>query len=595
MNTSDFLLERLVEWGFSRVYAYPGDGINGILGAFNRIGDKLEFIQVRHEEMAAFMACAHAKFTGEVGLCLATSGPGAVHLLNGLYDAKMDHVPVVAIVGQAATSALGGSYQQEVDLQVLLQDVTEYVYTVSSPAAMRHVVDRAVRTAKGMRAVTCVIVPKDVQEMPAVPEPPHAHNMMSSSVGYCAPIVIPAQRDLQRAADILNAGTRVALMVGQGAANAADEILAVADRLGAGIAKALLGKYVVPDDLPYVTGTLGLLGTRPSYEMMNECDTLLMVGTCYPYSEFLPKPGQARGVQIDIDPRNIGLRFPTEVNLIGDSHDTLLALLPLLKPKADNAWREKIEKGQKSWHADEEARCHVKGDLINPQLVFWELNERLPEKAILTGDAGTPTNWFARNIQMRRGMKSSLSGSLATMGSAVPYAIAAKFAYPDRVVIACAGDGAMQMNGSAELLTVKKYWKTWSDPRLIILVLNNSDLNQVTWEMRIESGNPKYEASQNLPAFNYAQYGDSLGLNGIRVERSEDIGPAWDRALSSDRPVVFDAVVDPNITQLPPHITLQEAHNLFSALSKGDPDAGGVIKESIKEVLAGFLPHRSDK
>ncbi|MGB6740572.1 MAG: thiamine pyrophosphate-requiring protein [Candidatus Cybelea sp.] len=594
MTTSDFLLERLVEWGFYRIYGYPGDGINGIMGAFDRIGDKLQFIQVRHEEMAAFMACAHAKFTSETGICLATSGPGAIHLLNGLYDAKMDHVPVVAIVGQAATSALGGSYQQEVDLQVLLQDVTEYVYTVSSPAAMRHVVDRAVRTAKGMRAVTCVIVPKDVQEMPAVPEPPHAHNMMNSSAGYCAPIVIPAQRDLQRAADVLNAGTRVALMVGQGAANATDEVLAVADRLGAGIAKALLGKYVVPDDLPYVTGTLGLLGTRPSYDMMKDCDTLLMVGTCYPYSEFLPKPGRARGVQIDIDPRNVGLRFPTEVNLIGDSHDTLAALLPLLKPKANNAWREEIEKGQKGWHADEEARCHVKGDLINPQLVFWELNERLPDKAILTGDAGTPTNWFARNIAMRRGMKSSLSGSLATMGSAVPYAIAAKFAYPERVVIACAGDGAMQMNGNAGLLTVKKYWKTWSDPRLIVLVLNNSDLNQVTWEMRIESGNPKYEASQNLPEFNYAQYGDSLGLRGIRVERSEDVGPAWDRALSSDRPVVFDAVVDPNISQLPPHITFEEAHNLFSALRKGDPDEGGVIRDSIKSVLAGILPHRGE-
>lgn len=595
MTTSDFLLERLVEWGFHRIYGYPGDGINGIMGAFDRIGSKLEFIQVRHEEMAAFMACAHAKFTGETGICLATSGPGAIHLLNGLYDAKMDHVPVVAIVGQAAISALGGSYQQEVDLQVLLQDVTEYVYTVSSPAAMRHVVDRAVRTATGMRAVTCVIVPKDVQETPAVVDPPHAHNMMSSSVGYCAPVVIPTQEDLKRAADILNDGNRVALLVGQGAANATDEILAVADRLGAGIAKALLGKYVVPDDLPYVTGTLGLLGTRPSYEMMSECDTLLMIGTCYPYSEFLPKPGHARGVQIDVDPRNVGLRFPTELNLIGDSRATLAALLPLLEAKTDNAWREKLEKSQKSWHADEDARCHVKGDLINPQLVFWELNERLPDKAILTGDAGTPTNWFARNIAMRRGMKSSLSGSLATMGSAVPYAIAAKFAYPDRVVIACAGDGAMQMNGNAELLTVKKYWNTWSDPRLIFLVLNNSDLNQVTWEMRIESGNPKYEASQNLPEFNYAQYADSLGLNGIRVERSEDIGDAWDRALASDRPVVFDVVVDANVTQLPPHITFQEAHNLFSAMVKGDPDEGRVIKQSIKEVLAGFVPHRSGK
>ena len=595
MNTSDFLLERLIEWGFKRVFAYPGDGINGILGAFDRIGDKLDFIQVRHEEMAAFMACAHAKFTGEVGLCLATSGPGAVHLLNGLYDAKMDHTPVVAIVGQAATTALGSSYQQEVDLQVLFQDVTEYVYTVSSPAAMRHIVDRAVRTAAAFRAVTCVIIPKDVQEQDAVPKPPRTHNMMHSSVGYSAPVVIPTQPDLQRAADILNAGERVAMIVGQGAANATDEVLAVADRLGAGVAKALLGKYVVPDDLPYVTGTLGLLGTRPSSDMMNECDTLLMVGTSYPYSEFLPKEGNARGIQIDIDARNVGLRFPTELNLIGDSRHTLAALLPLLHPNTDTTWRERIAKKRQSWQADEEARAHVTGEQINPQLVFWELNQRLPEDAIVTGDAGTATNWFARNIHMRRGMKSSLSGGLATMGSAVPYAIAAKFAFPERVVIACTGDGAMQMNGNAAMLTVAKYWKRWVDPRLIFLVLNNSDLNQVTWEMRIESGNAKYDPSQDLPAFDYAEYANQIGLRGIRVERSEDIVPAWERALRSDRPVVFDAVVDPNITQLPPHITLQEAHNLFSALSEGDSDRVGVIKESIREVFAGLLPHGSEK
>jgi pyruvate dehydrogenase (quinone) len=594
-TVSDFLLERLMAWGFHRIYGYPGDGINGIMGAFGRAGDKLDFIQVRHEEMAAFMACAHAKFTGEVGICLATSGPGAVHLLNGLYDAKNDHTPVVAIVGQTATTALGSSYQQEVDLQVLLQDVSEYVYTVSSPVAMRHIVDRAVRTAKAFRAVTCIIVPKDVQEDKAVPRPPHKHNTAHSSVGYSAPIVVPAQVDLQRAADLLNAGERVALLVGQGALGATDELIAVAEKLGAGVAKALLGKAVLADDLPFVTGTLGLLGTRPSYDMMNDCDTLLMVGTCYPYAEFLPKEGHARGIQIDIDARNVGLRFPTEINLIGDSRETLRALLPLLKQKTDRSWREKIERGLKDWYADEEARCHVKGDAINPQLVFWELSERLPDDAILSGDAGTATNWFARNIRMRRGMKSSLSGSLATMGSAVPYAIAAKFAFPERVVVACTGDGAMQMNGNAEMLTVAKYWKRWSDPRLIFLVLNNSDLNQVTWEMRIESGNPKYVPSQNLPHFNYAEYANSVGLNGIRVVRSEDVGPAWDRAFASDRPVIFDAVVDPNISQLPPHITFEEAHNLFSALEKGDPDEGGVIKESIKSVLAGMLPHKRDE
>ncbi len=590
MTTSDFLLERLAEWGVYRVFGYPGDGINGIMGAFDRIGDKLSFVQVRHEEMAAFMACAHAKFTGQTGVCLATSGPGGVHLLNGLYDAKMDHTPVVAIVGQAATSALGSSYQQEVDLQVLLQDVSEYVTTVTSPIAMRHALDRAMRVAASTRGVACIIVPKDVQEMKAVPKPPHKHNTAHSSIGYSSPVVVPTDADLRRAADLLNAGKRVAMLVGQGAKDAIDELIAVADKLGAGAAKALLGKAVLPDDLPWVTGTLGLLGTKPSSDMMNDCDTLLMVGTCYPYAEFLPKEGHARGVQIDIDGRNIGLRFPTEVNLIGDSRATLAALLPLLEQKTSTAWRDKIAEHRKAWDEDEAARSQVTGDQVNPQLVFVELSKRLPSNAIVTGDAGTATNWFARNVQMQRGMKASLSGSLATMGGAVPYAISAKFAYPDRTVVACTGDGAMQMNGTAELLTVAKYWKTWSDPHLIFLVLNNSDLNQVTWEMRIESGNPKYEASQDLPAFNYARYAESIGLTGIRIEKTEDIAGAWDRALASERPVVVDAVVDPNIAQLPPHITLEQAHHLFSALRKGDPDGASVVKESIKSVLAGVLP-----
>lgn len=592
MNVSDFLLRRLVDWGFRRAYGYPGDGINGIMGAFDRLGGELKFVQVRHEEMAAFMACAHAKFTGEVGLCVATSGPGAVHLLNGLYDAKNDHTPVVAVVGQAATSALGSSYQQEVDLQVLFQDVCEYVSTVSNPAALRHVIDRAVRTAAGMRAVTCIIVPKDVQEEKAVLKPPHKHNTAHSSVGYRAPVVVPQAEDLRRAADVLNAGERVAMLVGAGATNAVDDVIEVADTLGAGVAKALLGKDVVPDDLPWVTGTIGLLGTQPSSAMMHGCDTLLMVGTCFPYSEFLPAEGRARGVQIDIDPRNVGLRFPTEVNLIGDSSATLRALLPLLEQKSDRTWRRRIEHNRERWYGDEDARSNVSADPINPQRIFWELNTRLPDEAILTGDAGTPTNWAARNIHMRRGMKWSLSGGLATMGSAVPYAIAAKFAFPHRCVIACVGDGAMQMNGMAELLTVKKYWHEWDDPRLIFLVLNNSDLNQVTWEMRVESGNPKYEASQNLPRFSYARYAESIGLHGIRVDDPEAVGAAWDRALSSDRPVVFDAVVDASVSQLPPHITLAEAHHLFSALRKGDPDESGVIKETVKTVMAGILPHQ---
>ena len=589
MNASDFLMQRLQQWDVRRVYGYPGDGINGMMGAFDRIDGKIEFIQVRHEEMAAFMATAHAKYTGEVGVCMATSGPGGIHLLNGLYDAKMDHVPVVAIVGQAATTALGGSYQQEVDFQQMFSDVADYLYTASSVEALRHIIDRAFRVAKGYNGVSVIIVPKDIQEM-KWEEPPHLHNTLHSSPGFRRPVVTPSAGDLQAAADILNAGERVAILVGQGAMHAADEVIELAELLGAGVAKALLGKAVLPDDLPFVTGTLGLLGTGPSFTMMGDCDTLLMVGTSFPYAEFLPKEGQARGIQIDIDPRNLGLRYPTELNLVGDSRQTLRALLPLISRKDDRGWVEKIAKEKAHWEDVETSRAQVSAEPMNPQMVFVELDKYLPENAILSGDAGTATNWYARNIHMRRGMKGSLSGGLATMGAAVPYAIAAKFAFPDRVAVACTGDGAMQMNGNAELLTVAKYWKQWADPRIIFLVLHNDDLNQVTWEMRVMSGDPKFEASQNLPVFGYAAYAESLGFLGIRVERHEDLGDAWARAFAADRPVVFEAMVSPNVAQLPPHISFEEAHKYMSALIKGDPDEGAIIKESIKGVVAGLFP-----
>ncbi len=509
---SDFMLKRLSQWGVKRIFGYPGDGINGILGGLERHQDLFEFVQVRHEEMAAFMACAHAKFTDEVGVCLATSGPGAIHLLNGLYDAKMDHRPVVAIVGQAATTAMGGNYQQEVDLVSLFKDVAgEYVYMASSPVQIRHLVDRAMRIATAERTVTCIIIPKDVQEMDAVEQPPHTANTVHTGLGYSMPRVIPTEADLKRAADILNAGKKVAILVGIGAKHAADEVIQVADLLGCGVAKALLGKQVLPDDLPFVTGTIGLLGTKPSYDMMMGCDTLLMIGSTFPYGQFLPKEGQARGVQIDIDGRNLSLRYPMELNLIGDSTETLRALIPYLKRKTDRSWREKIEAGYHDWWKVIEARSMESADPLNPQRVFWELSQRLHENIILSGDAGTATNWYGNTIKMRRGMMGSLSGSLATMGPAVPYAIAAKFAYPDRIPIALTGDGAMQMNGLAALITVKKYWKKWSDPRLIFMVLNNRDLNQVTWEMRIEAGNPKLPATQDLPDFPYASYAEFAG------------------------------------------------------------------------------------
>lgn len=592
-TVSDFMIARLHEWGVGRIYGYPGDGINGIMGALDRAQDKIEFIQVRHEEMAAFMACGHAKFTGEVGVCLATSGPGAIHLLNGLYDAALDHQPVVAIVGQQQRAALGGSYQQEVDLISLFKDVAhEYVHMVTTPEQMRHVVDRAVRIAMAERAVTCIIIPHDVQELDAVEKPPRLHGTVHSGLGYSQPRVVPAMNDLQRAAAILNEGTKVAMLVGAGALRAGNEVVAVADMLGAGIAKALLGKAVVPDSLPYVTGAIGLLGTKPSWDMMKNCDTLLMVGSSFPYSEFLPEEGQARGVQIDIDARMINIRYPMEAGLVGDAAETLRELMPLLERKADRSWREEIERGVADWWKVLEARAMNEADPINPQRVFWELSPRLPEGCILTSDSGSAANWYARDLKIRAGMMGSLSGGLATMGPGVPYAIAAKFAYPNRPVIALVGDGAMQMIGNTELVTVMKYWKRWEDPRFIVMVLNNRDLNQVTWEQRALAGDPKFEASQTLPDFPYAAYAELLGLVGIRVDSPDKVGPAWDQALNADRPVVLEAYTDPDVPPLPPHITLKQAKAYMSALAKGDANAFGIIKASIKEWADGVLPRR---
>jgi pyruvate dehydrogenase (quinone) len=592
-TVSDFLLERLRAWGVHRIYGYPGDGINGIMGALNRADGDPEFIQVRHEEMAAFMACAHAKFTGQVGVCLATSGPGAIHLLNGLYDARMDHQPVLAIVGQSARPAIGGSFQQEVDLTTLFKDVArEYVQQASVPAQVRHLVDRAMRIAIDQRTVTCLIFPGDLQNEDAVPEPPRAHGTIHSGIGYTRAHIVPQEADLRRAADVLNAGERIAMLVGQGALDAADEVIETADRLGAGVAKALLGRAVVPDDLPFVTGSIGLIGTLPSWKLMNDCDTLLMVGSSFPYSEFLPKEGAARGVQIDIDGRMLSIRYPMEVSLVGDSRATLRALLPLLQRKEDRGWRTDIEGWITEWWKVLEARARNPADPINPQWVFWELSPRLPDGCIITADSGSSADWFARDLKLRRGMMASLSGNLATMGPGVPYAIAAKFAHPGRPVIACVGDGAMQMNGINELITIAKYWMRWSDPRLVVLVLNNRDLNQVTWEQRVFEGDPKFEASQDLPDFPYADYARSLGLDGVRVEDPGVVGAAWDQALAADRPFVLEAVTDPSVPPLPPHITLEQAKEFMESMVKGDPDRGDVIRRSFRDLAERYLPHR---
>jgi pyruvate dehydrogenase (quinone) len=590
---SDFLLERMAQWDVKRIYGYPGDGINGILGALERHQDLFHFVQVRHEEEAAFMACAHAKYTGQVGVCMATSGPGAIHLLNGLYDAKLDHQPVVAIVGQAARAAMGGSYQQEVDLQNLFKDVaSEYVQTITDAVQVRQVIDRAFRIAMAERTVTCIIIPKDVQDEEAVEKPPHKHNTVHTGPGYFPPYVVPQKQDLQRAADILNAGQKVAMLVGAGARHATDEVIEVAELLGCGVAKALLGKDVVPDELPFVTGAIGLLGTKPSWDMMSECDTLLMVGSSFPYSEFLPKEGQARGIQIDIDGRMLSIRYPMELPLVGDSKATLRELIPLLQRKTDRSWREKIESSIHDWWKVIEARARQSASPINPELVAWELSAHLPDNCLLSADSGTTANWYGRDIKIRRGMSGSLSGTLATMAAAVPYAIAAKFAYPERTVVSLTGDGAVQMLGINGFITVSKYWKEWSNPHLIFVVFNNQDLNQVTWEMRVMEGNPLLPLTQSIPDFPFDAFADSIGLHGIRVDKPEDLGRAFDEAFSSNRPVVMNVYTDPNVATLPPHITLEQARNFTSTLLKGDIEEAGIIKGTAKGVIQGILPHK---
>ncbi len=595
-NVSDFLVDRLHEWGVRRIFGYPGDGINGIMGALARATEKIDYVQTRHEELAAFMACAHAKFTGELGVCLATSGPGAIHLLTGLYDARLDHQPVLAIVGQQARAAIGGSYQQEVDLQSLFKDVAgEFVHTATVPAQVRHLVDRAVRIAYDQRTVTCIIFPSDIQTLDAVETPPREHGTVHSGIGLPAKRCVPPTADLERAAEILNSGTRVAILAGAGALHATEELIEVAELTGGGIAKALLGKAAVPDDLPFVTGSIGLLGTTPSWEMMSECDTLLMVGSAFPYSEFLPEEGQARGIQIDIDGRMLSLRYPMELNLVGDSRDTLRALLPYLRHKEDRRWRKRIESNVERWWRVLETRAMNDADPINPQRVFWELSKQLPDDVILTADSGSAANWYARDLKLRRGMKGSLSGGLATMGPGVPYAVAAKLAYPDRCVVACVGDGAMQMNGINCLVTVAQHWRHWSDPRLIVMVLNNGDLNQVTWEQRALEGDPKFSTSQDVPDFPYARYAELIGLKGIRVDKPDAVAAAWSEAFAADRPVLLEMITDPNVPPVPPHITVKNIRSYLSALWQRDPDSLAMVKATMKEAWAAQFPRGKDE
>jgi pyruvate dehydrogenase (quinone) len=593
-TVSDYLLERLRAWDVTEVFAYPGDGINGVLAAWGRAANKPTFIQARHEEMAAFEAVGYAKFSGKIGVCMATSGPGAIHLLNGLYDAKLDHVPVVAIVGQTSRTAMGGSYQQEVDLLSLFKDVaSEYVQMVTVPEQLPGVLDRAIRVAMAERAPTAIIIPSDVQEL-EYSAPTHAFKMVPSSLGIEWPSTVPSGDAIARAAEILNAGSKVAILAGQGARGARAELEQVAEILGAGVAKPLLGKDVLSDELPYVTGSIGLLGTRPSYELMEGCDTLLTVGSSFPYTQFLPGFGQARAVQIDIDGRYIGMRYPYELNLVGDAQATLRALIPLLERKEDRSWREGIESKVTRWWETMEMEAMVEADPVNPMRLFHELSVRLPHNAIVAADSGSSANWYARQLKFRGDVRGSLSGNLATMGPGVPYGIGAKFGHPDRPVIVFEGDGAMQMNGLAELITIKHYWEQWSDPRLIVAVLHNDDLNQVTWEMRAMEGAPKFAESQRLPDVDYAAFANSLGLQGIYVDKPDDLGPAWDRALAADRPTLLDVRTDPSIPPIPPHATFEQAKATAKSILGGDEDRRSVIVEGIKTKVQEFLPHSGD-
>jgi pyruvate dehydrogenase (quinone) len=586
-KVSDFLLARLRDWGVSRVYGYSGDGINGLLGAFGRAGNRPEFIQPCHEELCALMAVGHAKFTGELGVCMATQGPGAVHLLNGLYDAKLDHQPVLAIVGQVARSARGSYFMQEIDLVTLLKDVAhEFVEVLSTADQARHVIDRAVRVALAERTVTAIIVPHDVQDLEAEPEPEQKHGKMKSSIAYSEPRVVPQDADLRRAAELLNSGEKVAILAGAGALGATDELLRIAECLGAGVAKALLGKAAVPDDLPFVTGTVGWLGTRASNWMMKQCDTLLIVGSGFPYAEFLPAPGQARCVQIDRDARVLGVRYPSEVNLVGDATETLAALAPLLQ-RRERPFRREVEQHVEAWAREAQEIAARPAKPINPALVFAELSKRLPDGCILCGDSGSGTFWYGQMVRLRKGMSASLSGTLATMGSAIPYALAAKLNHPQRPVIAFAGDGAMQMNGINALVTVAQRQASWADRRFVVLVLNNRELSYVTWEQRVMEGDPKFSPSQDLFDFSYAKYAELLGLTGIRVDQPSRVGEAWEQALSADGPVVLEILTDANVPTLPPELTKEQKVKLEKALSAGDPDEVRA-REQLK--LAGKLP-----
>jgi pyruvate dehydrogenase (quinone) len=568
---ADLVVERLVAWGVVRIFGYSGDGINGVMGALRRAGEPA-LIQARHEENAALMAVGHAKYTGQPGVVTSTQGPGAVHLLNGLYDAKLDHVPVVALVGQQQTSALGSEYQQEIDLQSLFKEVAaQFVGTILTPDQAQMVLDRAFRTALSTRSPTVVIVPHDVQKEPAPDEVQHEHGVVPTAAEWRRPVIVPREQDLRAAADVLNAGSRVALLVGQGARAAQEHVRAVADRLAAGVTTSLLGKPWSDESLPFSCGVMGHLGTSAS---ARGCDTLLVVGSNDPWTEYYPAPGQARAVQVDIDGRHIGNRYPLEVGLTGDASDTLTALLPLLVEQQDQRWRHQVESWVRNWHGLAEARSEMAAEPVNPEHVVRSLSPRLPADVMVSVDVGSITYWYARHLRLPPGVPAHLSSTLASMGSGLPYGIAAKLSAPGRPVVAMVGDGAMQMNGINELLTVSRMWRDWEDPRFVVLVLHNRELAEVTWEQREMEGEPRFDDSQSLPDFPYAGYAELLGLRGTKVDSPDQVEDAWDSALSADRPTLIEAVVDPDVPLLPPFPAGRQKLESFRAGLEQEGEAG---------------------
>lgn len=570
-TVADVIVDRLTAWGVDRVFGYSGDGINGFMGALRRARGRVEFVQARHEETAAFMAVGHAKYTGGVGVVTSTQGPGAVHLLNGLYDAKLDSVPVVAIVGQQSRTVLGSAYMQEIDLPALFKDVaSQFVQLVSAPEQVPMVLDRAFRTAKATSSPCVVIVPHDIQSADA-PELEQQHGIVVTAPSWSAAAKAPRAEDLEAAAALLNSAERVALLVGQGARHAAQEVVAVAEKLGAGIATSLLGKPYVDETLPFAVGTMGHLGTTASAHLLGNCDALLIVGSNDPWTEFYPPPGAARAVQIDIDEKKIGNRYPVEVGLAGDAASALAALAARLDDRPAGQWRSDVEREVRRWRDLSAERAAVPATPVNPERVVRELNGRLPGNAQLSVDVGSCVYWYARQLVLPHGVPAHLSGTLASMGCSIPYGIAAKLAHPDRPLVALAGDGAMQMLGVAELVTVAHRWRQWQDPRFVVCVFNNRELTEVTWEQRESEGEPRFDDSQQLPDFSYAGYAELLGLKGIRVEDPDRLAGAWEEAFAADRPVVIDVLTDPEVPLLPPFPAGQEkAESMRKALAAED-------------------------